>query len=539
MLTFKKSGLSLAVVGVLAAPMASAMTGAYDTAVLADYTMATNVFGATSSTVTTPDALNVNISGDDVFLGRTTGFNINVTLSGGLFSAISAPTTVDGSGLAYDCDNADADGNTATGVDADERWTLALAAGGAGSATATYAVTPPAAADCIGITQGTGELVQWAAGGMTLNNVDTILGASGGAVTATVKFNDPVGGATLEQATIDLFASTRGVVFTGNSGSTATRIDVGSSVTHQSKTRFALDGDIGDLDSPTFTAGTFDIDATSNCDGTDATDHCTAGNVFTFGALAEVADGNWTNDRDTVSVTVTGTDFTPFMVANSGSVTIRTGADCSAGTLVKTLTVGASSATGSFTMDEPDGSTFVTCFNVPTPNTVVIDDQELDLSVTVDLETTASAGTLVDPDNDPFTSDLFSMNYNGSVVDVFTFNPAGNSSQESFVRISATGSVGGNVSIVGTDDAGNTAGPVTLALGQGESVQLNSGDIENGNVSKGLTGSFGDGTGKWRMTITGEFDGMIVTSLNRNNADGTLTNLTDADSHTEQVNDVK
>jgi len=47
-------------------------------------------------------------------------------------------------------------------------------------------------------------------------------------------------------------------------------------------------------------------------------------------------------------------------------------------------------------------------------------------------------------------------------------------------------------------------------------------------------GALGDGAGKWRLEITGEFDEMAVTSLNRNNTTGTLTNLTDADSGPEQ-----
>ena len=49
-----------------------------------------------------------------------------------------------------------------------------------------------------------------------------------------------------------------------------------------------------------------------------------------------------------------------------------------------------------------------------------------------------------------------------------------------------------------------------------------------------LTGAIGDGAGKWRFLVTGEFAGMRVQSLNRNNTDGTVTNLTDYDTNDEQ-----
>ena len=55
----------------------------------------------------------------------------------------------------------------------------------------------------------------------------------------------------------------------------------------------------------------------------------------------------------------------------------------------------------------------------------------------------------------------------------------------------------------------------------------------------GITGSFGDGVGKWRLEVTGEFDGMVVQGLNRNASDGTVTNLTDADNSTEQSDEGK
>ena len=40
--------------------------------------------------------------------------------------------------------------------------------------------------------------------------------------------------------------------------------------------------------------------------------------------------------------------------------------------------------------------------------------------------------------------------------------------------------------------------------------------------------------GKWRLEVTGEFQGMLVQGLNRNTTNGTVTNLTDADGEVEQ-----
>ncbi|MEO5961930.1 MAG: hypothetical protein ABIP87_00670, partial [Thermomonas sp.] len=128
--------------------------------------------------------------------------------------------------------------------------------------------------------------------------------------------------------------------------------------------------------------------------------------------------------------------------------------------------------------------------------------------------------------------------YNGSVVEVYHINPAGNSTAQSFVRVINPSAVSGTVTLEGIDDAGNSAtSPIKFVLGARKSMQLNSEDLENGNAAKGLTGAWGDGAGKWRAIVTGEFGGMRVQGLNRNSNDGTVTNLTDADGHGEQRHD--
>ncbi len=51
------------------------------------------------------------------------------------------------------------------------------------------------------------------------------------------------------------------------------------------------------------------------------------------------------------------------------------------------------------------------------------------------------------------------------------------------------------------DDRGRRYAPLSLALGAGEAVHLNSWDLELGNASGGLSGSTGAGMGDWRLEI--------------------------------------
>ena len=78
-------------------------------------------------------------------------------------------------------------------------------------------------------------------------------------------------------------------------------------------------------------------------------------------------------------------------------------------------------------------------------------------------------------------------------------NPGSNRNQESSLRLVNTGTNSERVSIRGTDDRSRSAGPVTLTLAAGQARTITAFDLENG--AQGLTGSLGDGGGKWRLTI--------------------------------------
>ena len=108
---------------------------------------------------------------------------------------------------------------------------------------------------------------------------------------------------------------------------------------------------------------------------------------------------------------------------------------------------------------------------------------------------------------------------------VFFFNPGSNKSQKSSLRLVNNSNQTGSVTISGTDDKGVAApgGKVTLSLASKGGAIITSKDLENGNSSLGLTGSLGDGTGKWRLEITSDVNLEVQSLLDTPN--GFITNL--------------
>ena len=85
---------------------------------------------------------------------------------------------------------------------------------------------------------------------------------------------------------------------------------------------------------------------------------------------------------------------------------------------------------------------------------------------------------------------------------VMFFNPASNRSKQSRLRLINPGTTAAEVTISARDDAGvcATGGLVTLTLPAGASQTLTAQALEAGG--EGFTGSFDDGTGKWRLFVT-------------------------------------
>lgn len=102
-------------------------------------------------------------------------------------------------------------------------------------------------------------------------------------------------------------------------------------------------------------------------------------------------------------------------------------------------------------------------------------------------------------------------------------NPASNDTQFSVLRLINDSSEEGMVILTAVDDKGNSAGPVTALIPANSVLTLNSAELELG--SEKTAGSFGDGSGKWRVRVDSDFIGLRVQSLIRNNQTGTLTEV--------------
>lgn len=478
----KKTALGLAVVAasVLAAPSAFAVTVDNGSTANPLPTLVANLDVSSATSAVALGALNVNISNSDLIIGRTTGFSVRLDLpTGTTFNALGAPTV--GAAL---------QGGTATA------WTVTLAAGGTSTDNyAVYSVQPVTGST--GVVNG--AALTWAAGAIKVAGVAG-LGTVGGTTDLKVTFADPNTAAQiLTPVTATVLKSADPLDYTvAASSNTMKKVDVGSSVV-ASKTGFSSDGSLNKSPSESyFEAGTPTVGVTSNVN--DAT-----GAAFTWAAT------------DKVSLTVNGT-FNAF-TQTGASVSLVTAGTCAAPTAKLAGTVTASSVTFTgLAYSSLNAGTGILCFQLPASNAQVIDATKISTSavVTRTATTKTSSGS----------GDALAMAYNGPVAKVYTFNPAGNTTQQSFLRISNTGGTSGLVTITGKDDSGaSAAGTVSMTLAAGKTVQLTSDDLQNGNTAKGLTGSLGAGTGKWVLTVTGEISGMEVTNLNRNNTSGTVSNL--------------
>ena len=103
------------------------------------------------------------------------------------------------------------------------------------------------------------------------------------------------------------------------------------------------------------------------------------------------------------------------------------------------------------------------------------------------------------------------------------FNPASETRQASRLRLINLGDGAADIVVRGWDDGGNTApnGAVRLALAAGASRSVSAESLENGG--EGLTGSLGDGEGRWRLSVQADRD-IHVMSLVESSA-GHVTNV--------------
>ena len=96
--------------------------------------------------------------------------------------------------------------------------------------------------------------------------------------------------------------------------------------------------------------------------------------------------------------------------------------------------------------------------------------------------------------------------------------------RQGFIRFINRSGIPGKVRIDAFNDAGERHGPVTLHLGAGRTVHLNSRDLEEGNRDKGLDGATGpSGKGDWRLTFRSALDLAVLAYVRT--YDGFLTSV--------------
>ena len=106
-------------------------------------------------------------------------------------------------------------------------------------------------------------------------------------------------------------------------------------------------------------------------------------------------------------------------------------------------------------------------------------------------------------------------------------NPGSNSTQQSFLRFVSKAATPTNITIQAFDDDGFAApgGTVEATLDPFASLQLTSQDLEQGNAAKGMSGSLGDGTGKWQLEVRSNTDIEVMSMIRT--PDGFLTSVSD------------
>ena len=107
----------------------------------------------------------------------------------------------------------------------------------------------------------------------------------------------------------------------------------------------------------------------------------------------------------------------------------------------------------------------------------------------------------------------------------------GEKGYQGFVRVINRSDDDGEVRIDAWDDTGEPAGPVTLAIGVGETKHFNSEDLEAGNADKGLSEGIGAGEGDWRLEFTSTLDIEVLGYIRT--GDGFLTSMHDVAPATE------
>ena len=132
-------------------------------------------------------------------------------------------------------------------------------------------------------------------------------------------------------------------------------------------------------------------------------------------------------------------------------------------------------------------------------------DWRLELSTELDIEARAYARS------EGFLTALHDAVPLTGEVELPFFNPGGEA-RRSVLRLANAGGERARLTVRGVDDAGRAGGAVTVELAAWEARGYTASELESGAAS-GLTGSLGDGDGRWRLTLSADRGSAYATNL--------------------------
>ena len=133
-------------------------------------------------------------------------------------------------------------------------------------------------------------------------------------------------------------------------------------------------------------------------------------------------------------------------------------------------------------------------------------DWRLELTTDLDIEARAYARS------EGFLTALHDAALVAGEVELPLFHPGGEARPRSVLRLANAGGERATVTASGVDDAGHPGGEVTVELGAWEARGYTASELESGSAA-GLSGSLGDGVGKWRLFLEAERGSAYATNL--------------------------
>lgn len=332
---------------------------------------------------------------------------------------------------------------------------------------------------------------------------------------------------------VTVTSDTAGVVGMGLAAADlTTTIDVASA---PRKTLFSSNGTVGAADRDYFNAGGFNVDITRALETAGPGAVAPGTYINNFNATAGQPEYNIVNTA-VFSLRVSGENLAPFAGGNAwvdsspvcvggAGTSVPAAAALDGGDLV--FTMPTTSAIWSNVTSAPPVSPGVNLYVCLGADGEEMDPQALNGVLSLDYNL---ATQRVNPA--PWNIDLLPLRLNGTTLLFQNVNPGSNSDAQSFLRLTNNNATICPVSIDAKDDAGRHTTEIKTVLAPHGSLHVNSDDLENGNAGKGLTGAWGDGTGRWYVRVTAECANVAGSALNRNRQTGVVTDLTPAKAET-------